>query len=61
MYIAVDGRYAGRIIIADELKEDAAEAIQSLKNLGVEQTVMLTGDNQAVAPGVARSLGSHFC
>ncbi|KYC34873.1 metal-transporting ATPase [Scytonema hofmannii PCC 7110] len=57
VHLAVDGRYAGRIIIADELKEDAAEAIRSLKNLGVEQTVMLTGDNRAVAAGVARSLG----
>ena len=57
VHLAVDRRYAGRIIIADEIKEDAAQAIRQLKNLGVKQTVMLTGDNQAVAVGVARKLG----
>lgn len=57
VHLAVDGCYAGYIIIADELKEDAEKAIRDLKQVGVEQTVMLTGDNEVVARGVARSLG----
>jgi len=57
VHVAVDGRYAGYMIIADELKEDAIQAIQDLKRIGVEQTVMLTGDNRAVAETVARRLG----
>jgi Zn2+/Cd2+-exporting ATPase len=57
VHLAVDRRYVGRIIIADELKADAAQAIQDLKRLGVEQTIMLTGDNQSVAAGIARRLG----
>ncbi len=56
VHLAVDGVYAGRIIIADELKEDAVEAIRNLKNVGVEQIVMLTGDNQAVAQSIAQQL-----
>jgi Cd2+/Zn2+-exporting ATPase len=57
VHLAVDGKYAGRIIIADELKEDAVEAIRALKRIGVEKTIMLTGDNKSVADGVARQLG----
>lgn len=57
VHLAVDGRYAGRIVIADELKDDAVQAIRELKTLGVTQTVMLTGDNQAVATAVAQKLG----
>lgn len=57
VHLAVERRYVGRIIISDEIKDDAAQAIRSLKNLGIEQTVMLTGDNQAVAAGVAQKLG----
>ncbi|MEG5034543.1 heavy metal translocating P-type ATPase [Microcoleus sp. AT3-D2] len=57
VHLAVDNRYAGYILIADELKEDAVQAIRDLKNLGVERIVMLTGDNQAVADSVARKLG----
>ena len=56
VHLAVDGVYAGRIIIADELKNDAVEAIRNLKDIGVEQIVMLTGDNQAVAQSIARQL-----
>ncbi|EDX83265.1 cadmium-translocating P-type ATPase [Synechococcus sp. PCC 7335] len=55
-HIAVDGTYSGRIIIADELKQDAAEAISALKQQGI-QTIMLTGDSQSVADAVARRLG----
>ena len=57
VHLAVDKRYAGYIAIADELKDDAFEAIQALKKQGVEQTVMLTGDNRAVAERVAQNLG----
>ncbi|AFY54317.1 heavy metal-translocating P-type ATPase, Cd/Co/Hg/Pb/Zn-transporting [Rivularia sp. PCC 7116] len=56
VHLAVDKVYAGRIIIADEQKDDAVEAIRKLKNVGVEQIVMLTGDNQAVAQSIARQL-----
>ena len=56
VHLAVDGVYAGRIIIADELKDDAVEAIRKLKSVGVEQIVMLTGDNQAVAQNIAQQL-----
>lgn len=57
VHLAIDRRYIGRIIIADELKADAVQAIQDLKRLGVEQIIMLTGDNQSVAAGIAHRLG----
>lgn len=57
VHLAIDGRYAGYILIADEIKEDAVQAIQDLKRVGVAQTVMLTGDNKAVAQGIATRLG----
>jgi len=57
VHLAIDRVYAGRIIISDELKPDAIQAIRSLKDLGVEQTVMLTGDSQSVAASVAQTLG----
>ncbi|MBE3581394.1 MAG: cadmium-translocating P-type ATPase [Thermoanaerobacteraceae bacterium] len=57
VYVAVDGTFAGYIIISDELKPDAKEAIARLKGLGVQQTVMLTGDEESVARRVAESLG----
>lgn len=57
VHLAANGTYAGRIIIADELKADAVEAIRSLRKIGVEKTIMLTGDNKSVADGVARQLG----
>ncbi|WP_337884432.1 heavy metal translocating P-type ATPase [Fischerella thermalis] len=57
VHLAVDQCYAGYILIADEIKEDAAQAIRDLKRVGVEQTVMLTGDNKLVAQGVANQLG----
>jgi Zn2+/Cd2+-exporting ATPase len=56
IHLAVDNIYAGYIIIADELKEDARHAIQALKRMGVEKTVMLTGDNQAIASRIAQQL-----
>lgn len=57
VHLAVDGRYAGSIIIADELKPDAATAISQLKALGIQKTVMLTGDRSSVAAHVAQQLG----
>ena len=57
IHVAVDGKYAGHIVINDKIKEDSAEAISSLKCLGVEKTVMLTGDREAVGKDVAERLG----
>ena len=57
IHVAVDGKYAGHIVINDKIKEDSAEAISSLKCLGVEKTVMLTGDREAVGKNVAERLG----
>ena len=57
IHVAIDGKYAGHIIIADQVKADSREAIASLKKLGVGQTVMLTGDREAVGAAVASELG----
>lgn len=57
VYVAVDGRYIGCIEIGDEVKKDSQKAIQSLKKLGVEHTIMLTGDTDQVAENVAQKLG----
>lgn len=56
VHIAVDGKYAGHIVISDELKEHSAEAIARLKSAGVKKTVMLTGDNPRIAERVAEAL-----
>jgi Cd2+/Zn2+-exporting ATPase len=56
VHLAVDQRYAGYIVIADEPKPDAAQAIQALKRLGVEQVMMLTGDDQNVAERITQTL-----
>ncbi len=56
VHIAVDGIYAGYIVIADEIKPDSAKAILELKAAGVKQTVMLTGDADAVGKSVANQL-----
>ncbi|MHB1420354.1 MAG: heavy metal translocating P-type ATPase [Bacillota bacterium] len=57
VHVAVNGTLVGYIIISDELKADAKEAITRLKELGVKRTVMLTGDEESVARRVAESLG----
>ena len=57
IHVAIDGVYAGHIHISDVVKPDAAEAIASLKKLGVRKTVMLTGDREKVAARVAGELG----
>ncbi|MCM8710086.1 cadmium-translocating P-type ATPase [Clostridium sp. SYSU_GA19001] len=56
VHVVIDNRYAGYIIISDEIKEDSAKAISLLKSLGVKKTVMLTGDNKAAAEKVAAEL-----
>ena len=57
VHVALDGVYMGHIVIADRVKEGSAEAIAELKALGVARTVMLTGDQSAVAQSVAKELG----
>ena len=57
IHMAVDGAYAGHIVISDRVKPHAAEAVRNLKASGVEQTVMLTGDRKKAAEQVAESLG----
>lgn len=57
VYVAVDGIYAGNIIISDEVKEDSRETLQGLKNMGVKKLVMLTGDSKAVGESIGKELG----
>ncbi len=57
VHMAMDGEYAGHIVISDIIKPDAAEAVAALKQSGVRRTVMLTGDGKAVAEQVAGTLG----
>lgn len=57
VHIAVDGKYAGYILISDTLKPTSVEAIAALKKMGIEKTVMLTGDSDKVAQAVAAQLG----
>lgn len=57
VHVAVDGVYAGHVVISDQVKADAAEALRSLKAMGVSRTVMLTGDQQRAAEHVARTIG----
>ena len=57
IHVAIDGEYAGHIVINDKVKEDSAEAIRDLKSIGVRRTVMLTGDRTEVGKDVAEKLG----
>jgi Cd2+/Zn2+-exporting ATPase len=57
VHVAVDKKYAGYILISDEMKDDAKAAISGLKAIGVKKTVMLTGDNKRVGEKVAKDLG----
>jgi Cd2+/Zn2+-exporting ATPase len=56
VHVAIDGTYVGHIVISDQIKSDSKEAISALKKLGVEKTVMLTGDQQRVAEHVGKQL-----
>lgn len=62
IYVALDGEYAGHIVISDQIKADAAPAIAALKKAGIEKTVMLTGDHREVAAFVAEqlSIDEHY-
>lgn len=57
VYVAIDGIYAGYIVISDELKADSKKAIQDLKKFGVKHTAMLTGDRKSVGEAIAREIG----
>ena len=57
VHIAIDNRYAGYILVADEVKATAQKAVEELKALGIKECVMLTGDSHAAASKVAESLG----
>ena len=57
VHVAVNNKYIGYIVIADEVKEDSAQAIKELKAANIKQTVMLTGDNKSVGSKVAKELG----
>lgn len=61
IHVAVDGKYAGHIVINDQIKEDSAQGIADLKALGVEKVVMLTGDRNEVGIDVARKLAIDEC
>ncbi|MDO4519651.1 MAG: heavy metal translocating P-type ATPase [Eubacteriales bacterium] len=57
IHMAIDGEYAGHIVISDVIKENSKEAIRRLKKAGVKKTIMLTGDARSVAESVAKELG----
>lgn len=57
VHVAVNNKYIGYIVIADEVKEDSAQAIKELKTANIKQTVMLTGDNKSIGSKVAKELG----
>ena len=59
VHIACNEKYAGYIVISDEIKDDSQQAIEGLKKIGVENVVMLTGDNEKAAHTVAEKLGLH--
>jgi Cd2+/Zn2+-exporting ATPase len=57
VYVAVNGEYAGYIVISDELKADSKEAVEDLRNIGVKRIAMLTGDSKAVGESIAKQIG----
>ena len=57
VYVVIDGTFCGALVISDEAKSDAKDAVCALRTLGVRKTVMLTGDNEAVGRAIADSLG----
>ncbi len=57
VYVAIDGQFAGSIVVADQIKETTVKGIQALKSVGIKNTVMLTGDHHRVAEDVAQKLG----
>lgn len=61
VHVSIDGEYAGHIVVADRIKEDAADAIAGLHAMGISNTVMLTGDRKEVGEDVARRMGIDDC
>lgn len=57
VYVAVDGKFAGCIVISDEVKEDSKKAIEEMRKIGIKNVVMLTGDNEAAAAKIAKEVG----
>ena len=57
VYVAIDGKYVGHIVIADKIKEDAKRTIDELKKNNIKQTVMLTGDRKNIGEAVAKEIG----
>lgn len=57
IYVAVDGTYAGYIVISDEIKDDTKTALKTLKTMGIQNLIMLTGDNKAIADSIANEVG----
>lgn len=57
VYVAIDGNYAGNIVISDEIKEDSVNTIKNLTKLGIKNIVMLTGDNKKIAEKIGEKLG----
>jgi len=57
VHVAVDGKYAGYIVISDEIKHDAKATIQKLRDLGIEKQIMFTGDDKKVAEAICQKLG----
>lgn len=57
VYVAIDGKYVGHIVIADKIKEDAKRTIEELKKNNIKQTVMLTGDRKNIGEAVAKEVG----
>lgn len=57
VYVAVDGKFAGYIIISDEVKEDSKKAIEDMRKVGITNVIMLTGDNESAAAKIAKEVG----
>jgi Cd2+/Zn2+-exporting ATPase len=57
VYVAVNKKYAGYIVISDEIKEDSKKAVQELKKLGIKKTIMLTGDRKKSAEAIGKEIG----
>lgn len=57
IYVAIDGEYSGYIVIADEIKEEVKQSINIMRKMGIEKTVMLTGDKREIAEAVGKSVG----
>lgn len=57
VYIAINNKYSGNIVISDEIKQDSIKALEGLKNIGIKKTVMLTGDNKTMGESVGKTVG----